>query len=301
MSLNVPKRRSPNKSVIQPSLCQLTEEKSPHPLCPMKNIYDTTTLSGYFETPQLSDEVRFLLAERCTGDIQGLIESYDDTNITQLSYLIETLYYMCLMVFHTLILFDSILDGYSHKDLGARNVLYTWDPHQNPNTYWRYNFPASNGIFSIDIPTTTFIPKIWDFAFVRYATAHLYSQYYTYLTDKCINETNCPGAGISGTLILPKLDTITGEDRENDVYVLLNDINLLLQKIGVTGSNFNTLNFDSLRSHHNNTAAVYDFLLQWGVPKELLASNEHKIIHVFPPNNDVFLNTRVDRNIMKHD
>lgn len=90
--------------------CQLNSEKSPHPLCSMNSIYNTTVLAGHFETPHLDDEVRFLLAERCTGDIQGLIESYQDSPPIQITYLMENLHYMCLMVFHALILFDSLPD-----------------------------------------------------------------------------------------------------------------------------------------------------------------------------------------------
>lgn len=64
--------------------------------------------------------------------------------------------------------------------------------------------------------------------------------------------------------LLPTLETI--KNRENNVFVLLNDINVL-QKISITGINFNTLNFQSIRSHKNNISAVYDFFLQRNVPR----------------------------------
>lgn len=79
---------------------------------------------GHYVTPNLSDELRFLMVEHCAGDIQGYIE-----NNYMASNFIETLYKLTLMTFHALLLLDAMLGGYSHKDLGTRNVLYTWDPY----------------------------------------------------------------------------------------------------------------------------------------------------------------------------
>jgi len=263
--------------------CKLMAETEKfNPLCAMNNIYYSVVTTDLFELPERDDMVRFMMVEKCAGDIQGLIESYNSLDYSQILYLINNLYLMCLMIVHTLILFDCILDGYTHKDLGARNVLYTWDLHQSPNKFWRYNFPTNNGIVSIDIPTSTLIPKIWDFANVRFGNADIYTRYYAYLDP----------------ITTPTLQQIKYENRQNDIYVLLSDINDLLIKNGISNTPFNKLDLNKIRNHNNNTAAIYEFLSQYPIPNSLLENPTHDIIHTFPPDNSIFNTFRIDRNVL---
>jgi hypothetical protein len=274
----------PSYPIPTTDYCQIMAEAgTPNPLCPMNNTYNSLATTGTYETPSRDDTVRFMMVERCAGDIQGLIESYSGSGPSQILFLINNLYLMCLMVFHTLLLFDCMLNGYTHKDLGARNVLYTWDPHQSINKFWRYTFPSGTNFINIDIPTSTFIPKIWDFAYVRYGTANSYSQYYNYLNP----------------IRVPDLTTLKYENREqNDVYVLLTDINSLLYKNGITGTIFNNLDLEKIGLPSNNTDAIYEFLSQRPIPANLLADPNHQIVHIFPPNNSVFDTLQIGRKVL---
>lgn len=178
------------------NLCQ----KFDNPLCSMNSTYHTVNKQGPYEVPSRGDEVRFLMVEKCSGDMQGLLQEnvIDD----------QQLYLMLCMVFHSLFLFDKHLGSYSHKDLGLRNILYTWDLEGRSDEYWRYKFLD----MEIDIPTTTLIPKIWDFAYVRFADAHKYSHYYNYLPENKI----------------PDFSDV--EERDNDVYVILNDVQTFMKR-----------------------------------------------------------------------
>ena len=90
---------------------------------------------------------------------------------------------------------------------------------------------------------------------------------------------------------------INGENRENDVYILLNDTINTLQNNGVMDNIFNNLNMDNIRRAKNNTLAMYEFLSQCPIPEELLANIDHHIVHTFPSNNLPFDNIRIDREI----
>lgn len=263
--------------------CNIISPMEPiNPLCHFNGTYNTVTANSHFELPSRGDIVRFMMVEKCSGDLQGLIESSIITNTVSLEKLDTVLYAMTLMVFHALILFDCVLNGYSHKDLGTRNVLYTWDSYRNKDTYWRYDFPSGESMLSIDIPSDTLIPKIWDFAFVRFGNASQYPNYYEYLSGNRI----------------PNLSLILNEDRENDVYVFLNDIVELMRKKNIITSIFNNLDLNSIRQARNNTKAVYDFLIQMPIPITLLANANHIIIHTFPEDSKVFTGFNINRKVL---
>lgn len=188
---------------------------------------------------------------------------------------------MILMTFHCLLLFDCMLDGYSHNDLGARNVLYVYDEH--PAGYFRYTFPSNTGYISIDIKNDMLIPKIWDFAFVRYGTAAQYMNMYDYLNNAAP----------------PDLDNIT-EERFNDVYILLQDIANLISINNIRNSLFSSLDLSEIKYLPNNTASVYKFLELMPIPDYLMANDNNRVIHKFPPDNSVFNNFNMDRQIIKH-
>jgi len=256
------------------------------PLCGLNSAYHQVVKQSIYEIPARSDIVRFMMVEKCIGDIQGLIEgltSIQESFVT--NDFDDLMYTMLLMVMHTLLLFDSVLGGYSHKDLGARNVLYTWEPLStlhNENQHWRYNFPSGNNIISVDIPISTLIPKIWDFAFVRFGIANSYPQHYAYLESP----------------ILPTLKDIKDEGRENDVYILLSDIDHHLRTNGVTISKYNNLDLNRIRAARSNTAAVYEYLHQYPIPQHLIADDTHEILHTFPPDFTVFDGLNINNNVI---
>ena len=274
----------PKPSYPMPNVSRCQEND--HPLCIMDSVYRSVSTQGHFEVPPRSDAVRFMMVEKCAGDIQGLIELFGDKRHESIETFDHSLYKMLFMTFHALILLDCIFDGYSHKDLGARNVLYTFDPHQRPrttscltNTYYRYLLPSGDNFITVDISSNTLIPKIWDFAFVRYGNAAQYQDYYKHL----------------GTT--PTLASIVGEGRENDVYVLLNDIDRLMRTNGITDSMFNTLNLESVQRARNNTGAVYSFFALCPLSEDLLGNKDHIVVHTFPANLTVFNHLNLERSI----
>lgn len=229
-----------------------------HPLYSFHEPYFSPMINGVVETPQRDDMIRFMMVEKCEGDIQGFIETnYDNFNL-----LTDTLNNVTIMIFHTLLLFDSVLGGYSHNDLGTRNILYVEDPYKSYDTYWRYVFPDMT---SVDIPTTTIIPKIWDYAYVRYGTAKENLSYYDYIGDSSS----------------PNLDFIHEEGRENDVYIFLQDIDLHLRKFGITSTIFNRLDLNRIKSCSNNTDAIQEYFIQNPISENLLSNDQHDIIHIF--------------------
>lgn len=270
-------------------------EETKNPFCPMTNLYNVVMNQGVFEIPARADVVRFMMVEKCSGDIQGLIEGFGklNLNLENIRLMIDTtLQVMLLMIIHTILMLDSVLNGYSHKDLGARNILYTWDPHQSNNTYWRYTMPSGSEMLSFDINTTSLIPKIWDFAFVSFGTAHQYSQYYSYL-----NANTIPPQGLAPPINGPTLDRIAYEGRQNDVYILLQDINDLLRKNGITDSRYNKLDLDPIKEAKNDSQAVYRYLQQDPIPTYLLSDETHTIIHNFPPDLSIFNTINLNRNV----
>jgi hypothetical protein len=221
-----------------------------HPLFKYYEAYNTPLINGPVETPLRDDISRYFMVERCDGDLQGFIEKND-------RYIVDILIYVTIMIFHTLLLFDSILGGYSHLDLGLRNILYVIDPYATSNTYNRYLFPDGT---EVDIPTTIIIPKIWDFAYVRYQKASDYASYYDYL-----------GSGVP--------DFIGMDDRDNDVFVYLQDLDHFLRQYHPYDNIFNHLDLESIRRHRTNTDAIYDYFQQ----NPITESNEdHLIVHRFP-------------------
>jgi len=278
---------NPKKSYPIPNdkKCSSTNHRDLSPLCGLNTSYKQIIKQSVFEVPSRSDTVRFMMVEKCLGDIQGLIEGLTRFEPKlDIADFDDLLYKMTLMVAHTLLLFDAILGGYSHKDLGTRNILYTWEPlsnSTNKNMYWRYNFPSGDTILSIDIPISTLIPKIWDFAFVRFGTADNYPQYYNYLPNPSV----------------PGLNTIT-DDRENDMYVFLNDIITHLHNGGVYNTLYDKLDLNKIRLAHNNTAAIYEYFNQYPIPGNLVANDSHEILHTFPPNFNVFKNLNIDLKVI---
>lgn len=254
-------------------------ENNVNPLCVMNSMYHRINTQGPYEIPARSDIVRFMMVEKCPGDIQGLIETSGSITNQNIDHI---LYPMILMVLHCLLLFDCILDGYTHKDLGARNVLYTYKNLNADNRYWRYNFPSGSGTLSIDIPENSLIPKIWDFAFPRFGNASNYRQFYEYLSSPAV----------------PDFTTIVGDERQNDVYILINDIVNLMNINGIIGSMFQNTNIDDLKLYHNNTAAVYAFLNKFPIPTTLLANSAHEIVHTFPPDISVFDTFDINRKVV---
>lgn len=233
------------------------------------NTYGTTTQQGPYEIPNRSDSIRFMMVEQCEGDMQGLLESGE--------YTLEVIEKMILMVLHTLLIFDSSLSGYSHNDLGTRNVLYVRDVKGTSDVYWRYHFPSGDSVISIDIPTNTPIPKIWDFAFVRFGTASHYQEYYSYF---------------NGTV--PELSRIS-EERENDVYVFLSDIvNLTRDHDDIIFD----IDLKDIRQCRNNTEAVYKYLSQNSWDSSLLADESNDIIHSFPSDMNVFSDLNINRQVL---
>lgn len=243
----------------------VTDDQSA-PLHSMMTVYNSTIQQGPYEIPSRSDIIRSMMVEQCQGDIQDLLESGN--------YTFELLEKIILMVFHTLLIFDCILEGYSHNDLGTRNVLYTNDTTAEKDTYWRYYFPSGPSIVSIDIPTTTLIPKIWDFAFVRFGTAAEYRDYYSYF---------------DGTV--PDLSRIS-EERENDVFIFLSDI------IKISGGKIFNIDLENIRKARNNTEAVYIYLTQNPWSSELNSDKSHRIIHSFPPDINIFSGLDMNRQVL---
>jgi hypothetical protein len=226
-----------------------------HPLHSYYDDYFKSSTSDNVETPYRDDVTRYFMVEKCIGDLQGFI-SEDE----QLESLIDTLNYVVLMVFHTLLLFDNVLDRYSHNDLGLRNVLYVRDSRGSNDTYNRYIFP--DGV--VDIPTNVIIPKIWDFAYVRYNNVEMYKKYYNYIDD------------------LPTYQGIKEEFRDNDVFIFLQDMDGFLRKNNIADNIFNNLDLQRIRDAVSNTDAINEYFRQ----NPILSNYEprHRIIHTFETN-----------------
>lgn len=225
-----------------------------HPLYSYYDPYFTPLINGVVETPQRDDITRYFMVEQCEGDLQGFIETNHTSDL-----LLDILDRVVLMIFHTLLLFDIVLGGYSHNDLGLRNVLYVTDTHSTCDTYNRYIFPNMD---SIDISTQVIIPKIWDYAYVRYRNADDYKMYYSYIDA------------------VPNYDNIKEENRENDVFVFLQDLDQHLRKFGITTSIFNRLNLGTIRECTTNTDAINEYFYQ--NPIRDFSNNNQGIIHTFP-------------------
>lgn len=234
---------------------------SKHPLYVYYDPYFTPLINGLVETPKRDDITRYFMVEQCEGDLQGFIENNHSSDL-----LLDILDQVVLMIFHTLLLFDCVLGGYSHNDLGLRNVLYVTDPYGMCDTYNRYIFP---NMVSIDISTQVIIPKIWDYAYVRYKTADNYEMYYRY-----INNT-------------PNYNYIKDENRENDVFVFLQDLDQYLKKFNITTSIFNRLNLRSIRDCLTNTDAINEYFSQNPITN-FSNDNNQKIIHIFPSDLSIY-------------
>lgn len=227
-----------------------------HPLYSYYEQYFNPLKTEQIETPRLDDITRYFMVEKCDGDLQGFIEG----NRHNPTMLLEILNYVVLMIFHTLLLFDIVLGGYSHNDLGLRNILYVIDPYGSCDTYNRYIF---NDTISIDVPTHIIIPKIWDYAYVKYQKADDYASYYNYLDDGST----------------PNYVNIEAEKRENDAFVILHDIDLYLRTINISDSIFNTLDLDSIRKSKTNTQAINCYFQQNPITNQSNVNNH--IIHTF--------------------
>lgn len=223
-----------------------------HPLYDYYQSYFTSEKQQFIETPYRDDVTRYFMVEKCRGDLEGFIQENKRSES-----LIDTLNYVVLMVFHTLLLFDENLGGYSHNDLGLRNILYVKDSYGSNDTYHRYIF--SNEI--VDIPSDIIIPKIWDFGYVRYVDADLCGKYYNY-----VNE-------------LPTYQGIKEELRDNDVFIFLQDLNKHLRINNITDCIFNKLDLQRIRDAINNTTAIAEYFCQ----NPIISNNEyhHRIINTF--------------------
>ena len=159
-----------NSYNISVSICHMTPipkqtrypivNQPDHPLYSYYEPYFSPSINNGIETPHRDDVTRYFMVEKCRGDLQGYITKHSHVP----TILLNTLNYVTLMVFHTLLLFDIMLNGYSHNDLGLRNVLYTEDSHGTCDSYNRYIINDN----IVDVPTNIIIPKIWDYAYVRY-------------------------------------------------------------------------------------------------------------------------------------
>lgn len=114
----------------------------------------------------------------------------------------------------------------------------------------------------VDVPTNIIIPKIWDYAYVRYKNVDLYSSYYDY-----INE-------------LPNHDDV--EYRENDVFIFLQDLDYHLRLNGILHSKFNKLDLDTIRCCQSNTEAINEYFHQNPIIDN--SNNQNIIIHTFKIN-----------------
>lgn len=243
--------------VPSPERCkQLRSEGSPHPLEIMNTMYYTINKQGPYESPARSDTIRLLMVEKCAGDLQGVIKGLETKTIEQIDQLLEKL---LLMIFHTLLLFDKILGHYSHNDLGARNILFVSENSLYSDMFCRYNF---FDLFAIDIPCNTIIPKIWDYAYVRFANADQYQAYYKYIDS------------------LPLLGNVM-KDRYNDVAVLLLDIDRLLKLNNIDKSRYNITDISSIVAQNNNTEAIKEYFNIFGYSDELTSQESNKILHEF--------------------
>lgn len=233
-----------------------------HPLHHYYNSYFSPNVNNTIVTPLLDDMMRFFVVEKCEGDLQGFIERNSD----DYHELMINLNRIIPMILHTLLLFDIVLQGYSHYDLGLRNILYVIDPHGSDYTYNRYIFPD---LTAIDIPSSTIIPKIWDYAFVRYGRANEFKSYYDYLGDT----------------LAPDYSNVEG--RDNDVYILLQDLDKFLRINHITNSIYNTLDLNSIRECRNNTDAIDEYFRQNPINLDY-ADESHNIIHTFPSDMGIY-------------
>jgi hypothetical protein len=134
------------------------------------------------------------------------------------------------------------------------------DSRGSNDTYNRYIFP--DGV--VDIPTNVIIPKIWDFAYVRYNNVEMYKKYYNYIDD------------------LPTYQGIKEEFRDNDVFIFLQDMDGFLRKNNIADNIFNNLDLQRIRDAVSNTDAINEYFRQ----NPILSNYEprHRIIHTFETN-----------------
>jgi hypothetical protein len=100
-----------------------------HPLSVMYNAYKTPAVidvngdgKQIHILPYYKNKLDILFAEKSTGDMEKIIEKMKKLPNEQVEL---TLTQMTLMVFHCLVMLDCALGGYTHNDLGLRNVLFT--------------------------------------------------------------------------------------------------------------------------------------------------------------------------------
>lgn len=108
------------------------------------------------------------------------------------------------------------------------------------------------------------IPKIWDYAYVRYKDADNYKIYYEYIDE------------------IPNYNNLESENRENDIFILLQDLDQYLRMVNISDSIFNHLNLQRIRDARTNTDAINEYFHQ--NPIMDCDGSDHIIMHTFSTN-----------------
>ena len=127
------------------------------------NDYPQCSFRPDYENGQLSDTVRFLVSERGSGDLEGLIINL---LVEEQDFEVE-LGKILIMIAYTLYLLDTHYNGFVHGDLGPRNVIYTIED----SPIWRYSVLGNQ--YDLEVK---YLPKLWDFS-----TTYINGATYDYL------------------------------------------------------------------------------------------------------------------------
>lgn len=113
-------------------------------------------LKSRYDDHQLDDQVNYMVVEWLSGDLKGLLMT------TRTTVSIEKFEQIWNSVFLQIIITLKIMNDYCgiflHRDLGPRNILYSFNLLDN--TYFQYNCFGR----TFYVQNMGFIPKIWDFS-----------------------------------------------------------------------------------------------------------------------------------------
>lgn len=135
---------------------------------------------------ELDDIIRYLVVEHLDGDLEQWI-NFQLSAKQDIIIFDYKLLSMLIMIAYTLYVLDDHLQGFTHGDLGPRNILIQLI--QPSTNFWKYQIKSSQYNQNFYIMAQNAIPKLWDFS--NTYIGNIQPEYYHYLSETTL-ETMTP-------------------------------------------------------------------------------------------------------------
>lgn len=132
-------------------------------LIPSGTIYPQRNFISDYDNGNLDDTIRYMVVEKCSGDLQILFNFQADKmnkGFISKEEFDETWFSIMAQISITVYILNDIINPFYHNDFGCRNVLYT--DNLLENTFFKYQFKDK----VYNIKNVGIVPKLWDFNYM---------------------------------------------------------------------------------------------------------------------------------------